>query len=116
MTSKLVSNGMPLRMSLEFPDSDLVKERKPPSEPWSKLVVRILYIIYSLEVGGFLMLSPWLPFWDNNFLLFRYPILRPIVNSPFLKGAVLGLGIVNLIIGLSEIVNIRKGTGGFFSR
>ncbi len=76
----------------------------------------ILYIAYSLEVGSFLILLPWLHLWDDNYLVFLYPNLRAIVASPFLKGAVLGLGIVNLLIGLHEIVHFRKGTGDFFSR
>jgi hypothetical protein len=77
---------------------------------------RIVYIVYSLEVGSFLVILPSLPFWDNNYLLYRFPSLRPLVVNPFLKGAVLGLGIVNLLIGLYEIVRFRKGSRSFFSR
>ncbi len=76
----------------------------------------ILYIAYSLEVGSFLIMLPWLRIWDDNYIIFLYPSLRAIVSSPFLKGAVLGLGIVNLLIGLHEIVHFRKGSGDFISR
>jgi len=77
---------------------------------------RILYIAYYLEVGVFLVMLPWFPIWGENYLLFLYPGLRPIVTSPFLKGAVLGLGIDNLLIGLHEIVHLRKGPASYFSR
>jgi hypothetical protein len=69
---------------------------------------RIFYILYSLEVGIFLLMLPWMTFWDNNFLVFYYPRIRPVVGNPFIKGAVLGLGIVNIMIGIHEISLLRK--------
>jgi len=77
---------------------------------------RILYILYCLEVGVFLLFLPWLTIWDNNFLLYRYPSVQPILTNSYLKGAVLGLGIVNIIIGIQEIAQIRKGSGRLFPR
>ena len=67
-------------------------------------VWRILYIVYSLEVGSFLLILPWWNIWDNNYFVYVYPQIRPVVSNPFLKGAVLGLGIVNIVIGIQEIV------------
>ncbi len=69
---------------------------------------RIFYILYSLEVGIFLLMLPWMAFWDNNFLVFYYPRIRPVVGNPFIKGAVLGLGIVNIMIAIHEISLLRK--------
>jgi hypothetical protein len=36
--------------------------------------------------------------------------------NPFLKGAVFGLGVVNLIIGIQEIVRLQKSLGNSISR
>jgi len=66
----------------------------------------ISYITYSLWVGVFLLYLPWLKIWDNNYLLYMYPQIRAFVSNPFLKGAVLGLGIVNILIGFHEIGQI----------
>lgn len=71
-------------------------------------VWQILYILYCLEVGVFLILLPWLSIWDSNYLIYRYPVMQPLVTNPYLKGAVLGLGIVNVLIGIQEIVQFRK--------
>ena len=71
-------------------------------------VWRILYIVYSLEVGCFLLILPWWNIWDNNYLVYVYPQIRPIVSNPFLKGAVLGLGVVNIVIGIQEVVLLWK--------
>ena len=67
-----------------------------------------LYIIVSLYFGIALLLLPWLSAWDNNYLLYLYPQFRPVVANSFFKGAVLGLGIVNILIGVQEIVQFRK--------
>jgi hypothetical protein len=69
----------------------------------------ILYILYSLEVGVALLILPWLSLWENNYLLYLYPRIRPLVANPFLKGAVLGLGIANILIGIHEVVHAIKG-------
>jgi hypothetical protein len=68
----------------------------------------LLYILYSLEVGVFLIVLPWLGIWDNNYIVYLYPQIQSIVGNPYLKGAVLGLGIVNIMIGIEEIVLLRK--------
>ncbi len=76
----------------------------------------ILYILYSLEVGIFLLFLPWLRIWENNYLVYLYPKLRLIVANPFFKGAVLGLGIVNILIGFQEISHLRTNGRGGISR
>ncbi len=76
----------------------------------------ILYILYSLEVGIFLLFLPWLRIWENNYLVYLYPKLHPIVANSFFKGAVLGLGIVNILIGLQEIAHLRTKSRGGLSR
>ena len=81
--------------------------------PW---IWHIIYILYSLEVGILLLFLPWSAIWENNYLLYLYPKLRPVVSNPFLKGAVLGLGIVNILIGIQEIAQFRKNARGYFSR
>jgi hypothetical protein len=68
------------------------------------------YIIISLPLGIALLTLPWSNAWENNYLLYIYPQIQPIVANSFFKGAVLGLGIVNILIGIQEIVRFRKTT------
>ena len=123
MTSRAVSKGMPLSPPEGFPDPGFESREKPRSSARLEKMVDMLtvtfwlvHIAYWLVVGGFLMLFPWLDFWEDNPLIYRFPDLRPIIINPFLKGAVLGLGIVNLIIGIQEIVRLQKGLGNYVSR
>jgi hypothetical protein len=71
-----------------------------------------LYIIVSLFFGIFLLTLPWHSAWDNNYLLYVYPQIRPVVANSFFKGAVLGLGFVNILIGIQEIVRFGKAGKG----
>jgi len=54
--------------------------------------------------------------WDTNYLVYLYPKLRPIVANPYLKGGVLGLGIINVLIGIQEIARFKKGSDSRVSR
>lgn len=91
-------------------------EEKPRARSIMAGLLSILYILYSLEVGLFLLCLPWMDIWENNYLLYLYPQIRPIVANWFFKGGVLGLGIANILIGIHEILNLRKILKGCFSR
>ena len=86
------------------------------SSPIMARILRVIYILFSIEVGIFFLWLPWLSFWDANYLTYRYPQILPLVTNSYLKGAVLGLGIVNIMIGIHEIVHFKKHSRGFFSR
>ncbi len=66
-------------------------------------------------LGIALLSFPWMGFWDDNTLLYLYPQIRPLVANSYFKGAVLGLGIANIIIGIHEIVHFKSFAKGFFS-
>ncbi|MEJ2110201.1 MAG: hypothetical protein P8Z37_09875, partial [Acidobacteriota bacterium] len=66
-------------------------------------IFKIIYILFSIEAGIFLLWLPWLSFWDTNFLTYYYPQVLPVLTNSFFKGAVIGLGIVNIMIGIHEI-------------
>ena len=65
----------------------------------------VLYVLVCLEVGFFLMLVPWSAIWERNYFLEAFPDLRPVLLSPMLRGAVCGLGLANLYLGVTEIFN-----------
>jgi len=68
----------------------------------------ILYVVVCLEVGIFLTLVPWSAIWERNYFLEAYPSLRAILLAPALRGAVAGLGLANIYMGLSEVLNRRR--------
>ena len=84
--------------------------------PLRSWIWQTLYILYSFEVGIFLVFLPWLNIWENNYLLFRYPHFRGVVANSFVRGAVLGLGIVNVLIAIQEITRLKKSAKEYLSR
>ncbi len=61
-------------------------------------VVRILMGLICLEAGVMLVFLPWSPYWDRNFFLQQFPELIPVLLSPFLRGAVTGLGLLDVFL------------------
>ena len=61
------------------------------------------FILFCLEIGAFLVFIPWSEFWQNNFLLNYAPVLRPVILSNFFRGAISGLGAIDILLGLSEL-------------
>jgi hypothetical protein len=74
----------------------------------------ILFIALCFEVGLLLAIIPWTNYWENNFFLFwltaRFPgsQLAAIVQSGYVRGAVTGIGLVNLALGFLEITGFRR--------
>jgi hypothetical protein len=62
----------------------------------------LLSILSSLLVGTVLVFAPWTPLWDSNWLLQVWPSLRGLLLSSFTRGAVTGLGLVNVLLALHD--------------
>ncbi len=71
-------------------------------------VLFVLYVLYCLEVGIFLLVYPWMRLWDQNFLLQYSSYLRVVLLNDFVRGAVSGLGIANLILGAWEVAHFQR--------
>lgn len=80
----------------------------------------IFYIILCFEIGIVLTVLPWVPHgwwglsdWGNNYFLVLasrkvgFGIQR-FIASGWVRGAVSGVGILNLGMGLWELLNFRK--------
>jgi hypothetical protein len=59
-----------------------------------------------LEAGLLLILIPWSAFWDRNYFAEVVPGLRDFMTNNFVRGAVSGLGAVNLFAALSELAEV----------
>jgi hypothetical protein len=76
---------------------------------WKRLFLAI-FILLSFEVGFFLVIVPWSTTWENNYFL-KTAALQGILMSPFLRGAVSGLGLLNIFLGLGEAWHFRDRIG-----
>jgi hypothetical protein len=67
--------------------------------------------VLSSIVGFALLIFPWTEVWDGNYLLLPYPLLRSLATSMFTRGAVSGLGLVNLVLAFHEARRRLSGEG-----
>jgi hypothetical protein len=52
------------------------------------------------------MTLPWSAFWSHNYFVEAWPALAPFVTNAYVRGAVTGLGIANLLMGISDLAGI----------
>jgi hypothetical protein len=78
-------------------------------------VTTLLSVTSALLMGVVLVVSPWTSLWDTNQLLQLHPLLRLVALNPFLRGAVSGLGLVNLLLAAVEVHAYLRGTAARIS-
>jgi hypothetical protein len=81
------------------------KERNSPL--WTKRLSMLLSVTFSVELGLLLAVLPWFRVWTDNSFLVSHPAVRQIFENNFLRGAVTGLGLVDVWLGVSEAVHYR---------
>ena len=63
-------------------------------------LLHVVMLLIWLELGLVLILVPWSEIWDINFFVYQYPALGFIVKNYYLRGAVSGLGVMNVFLAL----------------
>jgi hypothetical protein len=74
-------------------------------------VTTFLSVLSSILVGFILIVAPWTRLWEMNSLLGPHPVVRSIVLSAFTRGAVSGLGLVNIVLAFHEARTYISGSG-----
>jgi hypothetical protein len=69
-------------------------------------LTRLLFAAYFLEAGLILVVAPWSGFWDRNLFFGSLPSLAPMLQTPFARGAVSGIGVITVVAGLGELTGM----------
>lgn len=69
-------------------------------------MIRLLLVAFFLETGLALLLLPWSSYWDRNYFVEALPILGSALTNNFVRGAVSGLGLVNVAAGIAELLSL----------
>lgn len=67
-----------------------------------KRILRVVIFLFWLELGMVLILVPWSDYWDMNYFLFQYPPLALFLKNAYLRGAVSGLGIMDVLLAVAS--------------
>lgn len=86
----------------------------PPRTGWFQRIASILFVVFCLELGLFLLIYPWTESWSANYFSWIGPLkLQPVWhefwNNSYFRGAVSGLGLLNIWVAVAEALRMYIG-------
>ena len=89
----------------------------PPRRSWFQRITSVLFIVFCLELGLYLLIYPWTDSWAGNYFAWIGPLkLQPywhqVWNNAYLRGAISGLGLVNVWVAVAEALKMYIGNEG----
>lgn len=98
------------------------QEAAPGAEPppyqkhWFNRLSALLFIVFCFELGLFLLIYPWTGSWTANYFASfvpdaMQPVWHELWTNAYARGAVSGLGVINLWVALAELFDMfaRRG-------
>ena len=79
-----------------------------PTYHWYHKMSAVVFITFCLEIGLFLLIFPWTEYWDGNYFSSLMPQMKNYWDNLYVRGAVSGLGVVNLYISFVETFRLRR--------
>jgi len=99
---------------LKLTSSNLAPPASPPppgeyTEPpvWLQRILVSIYVLFCMTLGMALVTLPWLGNWFEDGLVARWPALQHLLQNGFVRGAISGLGFVDIWLGVMEAVTYR---------
>jgi hypothetical protein len=89
----------------------------PPAKPsgflrWQRRILGFCLVIFAFEIGMFLIVFPWLRTWDLNWAPLHSQRFSDIWMSRYLRGALSGLGLLNIYVAFAELIRQLKAMFG----
>ena len=73
-------------------------------------IFRALMVVLAFEMGALLLYLPWSGYWEQNYFLSHYPSLMRIVLHPSFRGAVSGVGVLDILLAIGWIGSRQDST------
>ena len=70
---------------------------------WHRRVLGFCLVIFALEIGLFLIAFPWRREWEMSWIPVHSPRLAGLWMSYYFRGAVSGLGLLNVAVAMAEL-------------
>ena len=74
---------------------------------WLQRTLLVIYVLFCIELGLMLVIVPWTRLWAGNSLLLRWPSVQTWLMHGFVRGAISGLGFVDIWLGVLEAARYR---------
>ncbi len=72
---------------------------------WVHRLSLVVLVVFCIELGMLLAILPWTRVWTENSLLVSYPSLSVFMGNNFARGAITGLGLLDVWIGIWEAIH-----------
>jgi hypothetical protein len=100
-------------MAIEQQPVNLETVPPPRAEPvrsyrWYHHAAALVFVFCCFEVGIILVFMPWLDWWPRNYFAALSPTWYEFWSNTYLRGAVSGLGLVNVAIAFSEMLRLKR--------
>jgi hypothetical protein len=79
-----------------------------PVYHWYHKISAVVFIVFCLEIGLYLLIYPWTDSWEGNYFSNLLPQFRDYWDNMYVRGAVSGLGVINVYVSLVEIFRLRR--------
>jgi hypothetical protein len=66
--------------------------------------LRIALLLLWFELGIVVILLPWTEWWNVNYFL-RFGAFAMLIQNPFIRGAISGLGVMNVLLAVQSFRN-----------
>jgi hypothetical protein len=93
------------------PSTDVQPPPSPvkPAPVWLQRLSLFVLVLFCVYLGVLVMVLPWWPrMWDQNLFLEARPHLARVLHIGAVRGAISGLGLLDIWIGISEAVHYRE--------
>lgn len=96
--------GLPVSNS-DSTNTASAQKSPSPKIGWQRRLLRISLALFIFEIGAFLVIFPWTENWNLNYFQSVTPRLQDLWEQPSLRGALTGLGFVNIYIACLQVVH-----------
>lgn len=78
---------------------------------WYQRLSMVILVVFCFYVGLLVFVLPWTRYWQNNHYLLTSAVLGPVMNSGITRGVISGLGLLDVWIGISEMIHYHEQRG-----
>ena len=93
--------------STNLEDPTPAKENSAEMPVWLQRVFVVVYVLFCIELGLVLIVLPWTRFWFSDGWTTQWAGFQQLVQLGFVRGAVSGLGLLDIWLGVVEAVRYR---------
>jgi hypothetical protein len=96
----------------EIPQRSVAHTGQAAAPVWLQRLSLVVLVLFCFYIGGLLAVLPWSPrYWSENGWVMAHPMVDAVVQQGWMRGLVSGLGLIDIWIGVSELLHYRDFRG-----